>query len=59
MFLGNCYKNTDKLILFVYGIKYTKKLAATTVATIIIVIITPFLVVLFLPSGMSLFCDKD
>ena len=31
--------------------RYTKKLAATIPATMIIVIITPFLVVLFLSSG--------
>ena len=44
---------------FDYGMRYTRKLAATMTASIKIVITIPFLVVLFFFSGMSLFCDKD
>ncbi|MDW0147428.1 MAG: hypothetical protein QOK59_01955, partial [Nitrososphaeraceae archaeon] len=48
-----------KLTVLIYGMRYTKKLAATIPATMIIVIIIPFLVVLFLSSGGFLFSDKD
>ena len=40
------------------GIRYTRKLAATTAPTIKIVITIPFLVVFFFALGMSLFSDK-
>lgn len=46
------------LTAFNYGTRYTRKLAATIPTTIKIVIIIPFLVVLFFFSGISLFCDK-
>jgi hypothetical protein len=48
----------DYINVLYYGIRYTRKLAATTAATIKIVITIPFLVVFFFALGMSLFSDK-
>ena len=48
----------DWINVLYYGIRYTRKLAATTPATIRIVIKIPFLVVFFFALGISLFSDK-